>query len=118
MRIALVANSFPVLSETFIYNHAAGLAARGLDVTVVVGSPQNDAAMFEQFDGRRYGGPVRELALTRSVSRTAREVTRRLFTSPGVIAVLDDAHRRYGKTPRALRAALIAISLAGFDADE
>ena len=44
MKIALVTNSFPTLSETFIYNHAAGLRAAGLDVTVIAARPSADAS--------------------------------------------------------------------------
>lgn len=114
MRIALVANRFPVLSETFIYNHAAGLEARGYDVTVVVGSADNDAAMFAQRTGPRFTGATRDLALARGLGQTGRRAARQLLDAPAR-AMLRAAHAHYGTTPRALRAGLIAMSLAGFD---
>jgi hypothetical protein len=35
VRVAIVTNQFPTVSETFVYNQAAGLRAAGLDVTVI-----------------------------------------------------------------------------------
>ncbi len=46
LRIALVVNSFPNLSETFIFNKALRLRAAGLDVTVIAHNPKNDLPLF------------------------------------------------------------------------
>lgn len=115
MRVALVVNRFPVVSETFLHNHAIGLADRGLDVTVVAADPANDAAMFADAD-RRFDGPVRSIVLARDPVRTLHELARRLSAAPVRDAVLWRAARaRYGTTRRALRAWLIALALDGFD---
>lgn len=46
MRIALVVNNFPILSETFIFNKALGLQQAGLEVTIWVHSQANDRKAF------------------------------------------------------------------------
>lgn len=48
MRIAIVVNRFPTLSETFIFNKVKGLAQHGADVTVIVHDRSNDAYAYEE----------------------------------------------------------------------
>jgi len=48
MRVAIVVNSFPVVSETFIVNKVLGLRSAGVDVTVVAHMPSRDLALFSQ----------------------------------------------------------------------
>ena len=123
MRLALVANRFPVVSETFIYHQAAGLAARGLDVTVVTADPRSDAALFADFDGRRFDGPVRPMVLARDpggvLAGLGRHVGRRRGGrgdgARADLALWERARAAYGATRRAVRAWLIALPLAGFD---
>jgi colanic acid/amylovoran biosynthesis glycosyltransferase len=43
VRICLLAQQFPVVSQTFVVNHAAALLARGHDVVVVPLTPKRDA---------------------------------------------------------------------------
>ena len=108
-------NSFPVVSETFLYHHATGLAARGVDVTVVTADPANDAAMFAEPDGAPRLA-VRSIALARRPGRTLGLVARELARAPAPGAALWQAARaRYGTTRRAVRAWLIALALVGFD---
>lgn len=115
MRVALVVNSFPVVSETFIYHHAAGLAARGLDVTVVAADPANDAAMFPEADGAPRPA-VRSMVLARRPVRTLAQLARAVARGPARDAALWRAAKaRYGATRRAVRAWLIALALVGFD---
>ncbi len=116
MKIALVANSFPTLSETFIYNHASGLQARGLDVTVFSGRESNDAAMFATIDGPRFTGPVRRLALQRERAATVGAVASLLAS--GSKHALDrwrSSVSLYGVSRRAVRAWLLALPFDGFD---
>ncbi len=116
MRIALVTNSFPVLSETFIYSHAAGLAAQGHDVTVVTARDDNDAAMFAELGGTRFTGPVRRIVLAGDLARTLVELTRRLTHATGRERALWEAARaHYGTSRRALRAWMLALSLGDFE---
>lgn len=51
MRIALVVNRFPVMSETFIYNKVVGLEAAGCDVTVIRQSGSGDREFAISADG-------------------------------------------------------------------
>ncbi|MDZ7648855.1 MAG: hypothetical protein U5K54_17705 [Cytophagales bacterium] len=48
MRIAIVVNRFPTLSETFIFNKVKGLVQQGLDVTVIRHSPVNDSYAYKE----------------------------------------------------------------------
>jgi glycosyltransferase involved in cell wall biosynthesis len=120
VKLALVVNQFPVVSETFIYHQAAGLAARGVEVTVITADPANDADMFTGFDGRRFDGPVRSIVLARAAGPTVRALTRHLGSLRGAhagrdLALWRAARARYGATRRGVRAWLIALALAGFD---
>lgn len=63
LRIAIVVNSFPVLSETFIFNKVMGLLESGLHVDVFVQQEKNDIYMFSERIGARSLPPIRK-ALT------------------------------------------------------
>ncbi len=116
MRLAIVANSFPTVSETFIYNHAAGMRAAGVEVTVFASRASSDAAMFADFDGLKYDGPIEHLALQRSALATTREVASLLArSSRHAMALWNAARRRYGATRRAMRAWTLALPFQGFD---
>jgi len=116
MKLALVANSFPVVSETFIYNHAAGLQAAGGDVSVVVTSPVGDAAEFTPLGPLRYTGPIEHMLLSPKIPETLRHTVSRLRSlGSRDYELLKLAHQRYGRSRRALRAWLLALPLARFD---
>jgi colanic acid/amylovoran biosynthesis glycosyltransferase len=62
MRICLMANQFPVVSQTFVVNHAAGLLARGHEVVVVPIRPRRGdddlaTAEFEDVVRRTQASP-------------------------------------------------------------
>jgi colanic acid/amylovoran/stewartan biosynthesis glycosyltransferase WcaL/AmsK/CpsK len=114
VKVALVVNSFPVVSETFIDNHAAGLRAHGVDVTVVTADPANDAAMLAAAGGHQFDGAVRSIVLGRDPGRTLRALTRRGLSARDW-ELGAAARTRYGTTRRAVRAWLIALALADFD---
>jgi colanic acid/amylovoran biosynthesis glycosyltransferase len=114
MKIALVANSFPTLSETFIYNHAAGLQARGVDVTVFA-SRSGDTAMFDTAEPR-FTGKVRRLVLRREPIDTASAVVSLLPTrSRHAIDRWRASVSMYGVSRRAARAWLLALPFKGYD---
>jgi len=122
VRIALVTNRFPILSETFIYNHAAGLRAAGFDVTVVATTPVDDpyhvddSAMFQQLGGPQFEGPIRHVVLARGLAQTARNAASRLLgASARDLALWDAARARFGRSRRAIRAWMYALSLADFE---
>lgn len=46
IRIAIVTNSFPKISETFIFNKVAGLVDAGFDVTVIAHGLNDDRSFF------------------------------------------------------------------------
>src|SRR5689334_4078169 len=114
VKVALAVNRFPSVSETFVYNHAAGLRAAGIDVTVVASRKGNDAELFADFDGVAYDGPIIYRVLQRSplltMQQLAGTVTRRQ-----ALPTWKAARERYGRTRRALRAWLLALPFEGFD---
>lgn len=115
MKIALVANSFPTLSETFIYSHAAGLQARGLDVTVFASRQSGDTDMFETVEPR-FTGDVRTIALRRDPIATVGAATSLLTTgSRHAIDRWRASVSLYGVSRRAVRAWILALPFDGFD---
>ena len=118
VRLAVVVNSFPAVSETFIFNKVMALRAAGLDVTVVCNSLANDSPLFtDRLNGQSLNfvrmaplalpRPQRETALVRVVAR-----------QPAPVAQLwKRASALYGQTPRALRACVMAVPFVvnGYD---
>lgn len=100
MRIALVANGFPVVSETFIYNHACGLIARGHEVVVVTAGTHGDPAAFPPFPGEVRRAPTTGLRAAAATLAVPRE---RALSS------------RAPASRRGLRAWLLARALADVD---
>ncbi|MBA3465648.1 MAG: glycosyltransferase family 4 protein [Deltaproteobacteria bacterium] len=116
MKIALVTNAFPSVSETFIYNHAAGLRAAGLDVTVIAARPSRDGHMFSDFDGLKYDGPIVQAILSGSAGTSLGRLAGHLSGAGARdIALWQRARKLYGLNRRAFRAWLLAMPLAGFD---
>ena len=116
MKLAIVANRFPSVSETFIYNHAAGMRAAGVDVTVIATQLTNDAEMFRDFDGVRYDGPVEHPVLQRDPMTTMRMLAGRVSRNGAhSLAVWQRARQRYGAGRRSLRAAMLALPFDAFD---
>jgi glycosyltransferase involved in cell wall biosynthesis len=113
VKLALVVNRFPSLSETFIYTKATALRRAGVDVTVVAGMPSQDDAHFV---GRGYDGPVELMDVSRDLALTAKHLAARIAKlSERELKLWAAARGRYGVSRRALRAIVIAIPLARFD---
>lgn len=114
MKVALVVNGFPVLSETFIYNQATHLRARGVDVSIVTAGDHGDADAFKH--AVPFEGPVVRALLDRVPARMLGRTLRRLtHGSARDLRLAAAARARYGNTPRALRAWLLALPLIDFD---
>lgn len=64
-RIAIVVNSFPVLSETFIFNKVKGLVKEGFDITVIAHSTKNDLPAYQD----QWGGVSKIRILNAFTSR-------------------------------------------------
>lgn len=116
MKVGLVANRFPSASETFVYNHAAGLQAAGIDVTVLATQPSSDIALFASKEGPRFTGSVRLSPLTNAVMPTALIAAAELMRRPRQdFALWQKAVRHYGLSSRAVRAWLLALPLVDLD---
>lgn len=112
MRLAVVVNQFPVLSESFIVNKVIGLRSKGVDVTVIAHSPKSDLALYtERFTQETF--PPRHLALT-SLKPTAltRHVLNILLHHPQTSYQLwRTVRQKYNNRYQALRTWLFAIPL-------
>jgi colanic acid/amylovoran biosynthesis glycosyltransferase len=112
VKLALVTNQFPSLSETFIYTKALALHRAGVDVTVIAATPSRDAAHFPA----KLDVPVHLMDVSRDVGQTARHLAARLARLSGhELRLWEAARQRYGMSRRALRAWVIAMPLAGYD---
>jgi glycosyltransferase involved in cell wall biosynthesis len=112
MRIAIVVNTFPSLSESFIFNKVMGLRAAGLDITVIAHNLRDDRALFadrlnnQPLDFITYtptAGGVRHLPLKLSqlVQRNPQKA----------MNLRKEALCRYGRSRRALKAWVAALPL-------
>ena len=112
IRLAIVVNSFPTLSETFIFNKVKGLTKDGLDVTVFTGSRQNDMNAFsDRMDGIS-SGQIRFSFMADGVAGVIIGILNSLFTHPvGSVRLLFASIRTYPKLRRSLKAFLLALPL-------
>jgi len=113
LRIALIVNSFPKLSETFIFNKVLGLMQAGMDVTVFTGSQRNDGAAFEDRLSQIQPGQVRHTLLGRGFIGILVGLMQISVTKPLEAAkLIGQSHRLYPKNfRRGLRAWILALPL-------
>jgi colanic acid/amylovoran biosynthesis glycosyltransferase len=117
MRLAIVVNSFPVLSESFIFNKVMGLRAAGLDVTVLANARSNDAAMFADRLPQNWQSFVRYATTSGGAKGVPPAVLSLARKHPKIAAkVWREANARYDKK-RALKAFAIALPLAAENFD-
>ena len=113
MRLAVVVNRFPSVSETFIFNKVAGLRAAGVDVTVVSHSYSNDLALFA--DGLKED-PTEYVTYSATAGgrKALPGATGRLACRQPARALQlwKQAQERYGRGRRALKAWVMALPLA------
>lgn len=117
LRVAIVVNRFPSVSESFIFRKVLGLQARGFQIKVLAQSPDNDRNYFEQ--------PLAQNAISISINPLAVGLTRIPLTlsrltlrgRARVRNLLLQAITHYGVSERALRAWMLALPLVveGFD---
>ncbi|MGH7717813.1 MAG: hypothetical protein ACREON_03070, partial [Gemmatimonadaceae bacterium] len=97
MRIALVVNSYPTISETFIVNKARALRRAGLDVTVISHSQHSDAEYFRGASGDGAAERIRYALTTRGRAAASMRAAAMLVRHPGTSRTLFGAARaRYG----------------------
>lgn len=112
MRLAIVVNGFPTLSETFIYNKAVGLRAAGVDVTVLAHGRQAEWGMFA---GRTESFPrqaVQRSLLAQGWAGLPARWIRVVFKQPRQSLHLWKAARtRYEDVRRAFMAWVLALPL-------
>jgi len=113
-RIAIVVNSFPVLSETFIFNKVKGLVKEGFDITVITHSTKNNLPSYQdQWDD------VKEIKILNAF--TSRDVFNvrlyaKIISKLGASITLLKASNKLGNWKARARAYLHWLSLSdGYD---
>lgn len=112
MRLAIVVNSFPTLSESFIFNKVMGLRAAGLDVAVLAHSYENDLPLFaEQLAGQSLNFVTYSLGAG-GRQRRPMALGATLLWQPAQAAHLwQQVRARYGRSQRAVKAWVLALPL-------
>src|SRR5574341_630087 len=111
LRIAVVVNQFPLVSETFILNQITGLLDRGHSVDIIAGTIQADAVFHP--DVAQYDLLSHTQAMTVPANRperavkAARLLVSRLPRHPGLLRTLDVLH--YCRSALGLRTLFPAI---------
>jgi colanic acid/amylovoran biosynthesis glycosyltransferase len=112
-RLAIVVNSYPSLSESFLVNKVEGLRQRGIDVTVLAHSRRSDTKHFAKRLGQRPLSYVRYSPIAGGLERLPLSVAALAWRRPRVAARLWRASRaRYGPGRRAAKAWVRALPLA------
>lgn len=112
LRLAILTNSFPTVSETFIFHKVLGLQKAGLDVTVWVHAKSNDTPAFAGFDANLANIIVRQACLGHGLKGAFLGVTKVILRHPVEAWHLWlQSARLYPQARRALRAWLLALPL-------
>lgn len=116
MRIAIVVNSFPKVSETFIINKVLGLRANGVDVKVIAHEPSQDLGLFSsQFADNKvefvhYGLLTKQKWFKRYLHLLTK-------CDHKTISLWRHAINQYGYSKRSIRAFLMALLFTVDDYD-
>src|SRR6267142_4051370 len=98
MRLAVVVNRFPSVSETFIFNKVMGLRDAGIDVTVLTHDQTNDLSLFTLPMPDQSLSFVKH-SLTGRGNRLALDLSLLGLRNPGALITLwKQAQQVYGKT--------------------
>jgi colanic acid/amylovoran biosynthesis glycosyltransferase len=112
MRLAVVVNRFPSVSETFLFNKVMGLRDAGIDVTVLAHGHTSDLSLFTLPAQDQSLSFVRYSLTGRGGNRLALDLSLLGLTNPGpLIALWKQAQHLYGKSTRALKAWIRAVPL-------
>jgi colanic acid/amylovoran biosynthesis glycosyltransferase len=112
MRLAVVVNRFPSVSETFIFNKVMGLRDAGIDVTVLAHGYTSDLSLFTLPAPDQSLSFVRYSLTARGSDRLGLDLSLMGLTNPGrVLSLWKHAQHLYGKSTRALKAGIRAVPL-------
>ncbi len=110
IRLAVVVNQFPVLSESFIVNKVMGLRAAGVDVTVIAHSPKNDQALYAERLTHETLPPCHLALTSEGWFGLAWRAVILLLNYPQIsIRLWRAAAQKYGHSRRAMRAWIFAL---------
>lgn len=112
MRLAVVVNQFPTLSESFIVNKVVGLRYKGVDVTVITHSPKSDLSLYtDRFTQETL--PTCYLALTslKPIPLLRRVLPILLQNLQSSYQLWRTARLKYDNRSQALKAWLLALPL-------
>lgn len=117
LKIAIVVNTFPSLSETFIFNKVKSLAARGHQVRVYAGASSRDAGFYSARLGSLAGVEVVQRIRTSRPWGAVQSAARAIFGAPhNTFALLKRATARYGPR-RGLATWIHALPFAAHEFD-
>ena len=112
MRLAVVVNRFPTLSETFIYNKVLGLQQVGVDVTVLVHSSDNDATAFTNSFSSTSTWQLKKALMANGITGLPFAISVFLLRHPvASFRLLGMAHSIYSNWYRAMKAWVLALPL-------
>jgi glycosyltransferase involved in cell wall biosynthesis len=112
MKLAIVVNSFPTLSETFIFNKVLGLIQTGVDISVIASSRCNNAGAFADRLSSIRSDQIQFSLLSKGLLGIFTGLFRITFTQPiEAMRLLHQAYNQYPDRKRALRAWIQALPL-------
>jgi len=111
--LAVIVNSFPKLSETFILNKALGLTQAGVNVTVITNSKKIDFGIFNDSFFQIHSLMVKTTLISRGFLGIMIGLLRISFTKPlKALKLLNQASRLYPKNlKRVFKAWVLALPL-------
>jgi colanic acid/amylovoran biosynthesis glycosyltransferase len=110
MRLAVVVNRFPTLSETFIFNKVLGLLEAGVDVTVWIHSRDSDASSFVDRLKQIHPERVQLTLLANGIASVPFAQVRAVLLHPlHTLDLLKRAMALYPDLRRSLRAWIMAL---------
>lgn len=109
MRIAIVVNSFPILSETFIFNKVIGLRKAGINVTVYALSKFNNLSFFTDRIKKQDLNFI--IYNTNDFHGFMKLILLSLRHPKIVLALWSNSRKLYGCSQRAIKACLRALPL-------
>jgi len=111
MKVLLVTNAFPKISESFIFNQYKRLSKKGIEVNILIHSKVNDSDFYPTDD---YSNDVIEALVDRIKIKMILKILFAMVSSPAAcIKTFKKSLRTFkGETKRAIRASILAAPMS------